>query len=155
MISLLGNAIDTMENIEYGILIAIVIDAILLVSIAASDSKKKLNALSYIIAIVLLVPLAYQMSRLIGACHVSETASAINGLVGAVSPTLSKYVSSATSESVGWFIFRRIMWSVLFSGVAGFCIYVTMDKKRTRSHGSPAGIQTGRRYTSTTSRRRR
>ena len=119
MISLLGNAIDTMENIEYGILIAVVIDAILLVSIAASDSKKKLNALSYIIAIVLLVPLAYQMSRLIGACHVSETASAINDLVGAVSPTLSKYVSSATSESVGWFIFRRVMWSVLFSGVAG------------------------------------
>lgn len=155
MISLLGNAIDTMENIEYGILIAVVIDAILLVSIAASDSKKKLNALSYIIAIVLLVPLAYQMSRLIGACHVSETASAINGLVGAVSPTLSKYVSSATSESVGWFIFRRVMWSVLFSGVAGFCIYVTMDKKRTRSHGAPTGVQTGRRYTSTTSRRRR
>ena len=56
MISLLGNAIDTMENIEYGILIAIVIDAILLVSIAASDSKKKG---SYNIIVFLTICISY------------------------------------------------------------------------------------------------
>lgn len=152
---IIGEFIDTMANIEYGILIAIVIAAILLFSIASVNSKNKLNVLSYIIAAALLVPLTFQMSRLIGACQISDTASAINGIVGVVSPTLSKYVSSATSHDIGWFIFRRILWSVVFIGIAGFGIYITMDKKRSRSHGVPSGIQTGRRYNSNTSRRRR
>lgn len=151
----IGEFIDTMANIEYGILIAIVIVAILLFVIASINSKNKLNILSYIIAAALLMPLTFQMSRLIGVCHISDTASAINDIVGAVSPTLSKYVSSATCHDIGWFIFRRILWSVVFIGIAGFCIYMTMDKNRSKSHGIPNGIQTGRRYNSNTSRRRR
>lgn len=151
----IGEFIDTMANIEYGILIAILIDAILLFGLASINSKNKLNILSYIIAVALLIPLTFQMSRLIGACYISDTASAINDIVGAVSPTLSKYVSSATSHDIGWFIFRRILWSVVFIGVAGFGIYMTMDKKHSRGHGIPSGIQTGRRYNSNTSRRRR
>lgn len=149
----IGELIDTMANIEYGFLIAIVIDALLLLGIASINTKSKLNVLSYIIAGVLLVPLTYQMSRLIGACNISNTASAINDFVGMVSPTLSKYVSSATKSDIGWFIFRRVVWSILFIGIAGFCIYATMDKKRTRNHGTPNNIQTGRKYCSNTSRR--
>ena len=151
----IGEFIDTMANIEYGILIAIVLDAILLFVIASVNTRNKLNVLSYIIAMALLVPLTFQMSRLIGACQISDTASAINEIVGAVSPTLSKYVSSATSHDIGWFVFRRILWSVVFIGIAGFCIYMTMDKKHSRNHGVPSGIQTGRRYSSNTSRRRK
>lgn len=151
----IGELVDTMANIEYGILIAIMIVAILLVAIASINSKNKLNVLSYIIAAILLLPLSFQMSCLIGACQISNTATAINDIVGVVSPTLSKYVSSATSHEIGWYIFRRILWSVVFIGVAGFCIYMTMDKKSTRSRGIPSGIQTGRRYNSNTSRRRR
>ena len=154
MNTLLENAIDTVANIEYGILIAIIIDALLLFIIASSDSKKKLNALSYIIALILLIPLTYQMSRLIGAYNVSEATSAINNIIGAVSPTLTKYVTSATEESIGLFIFRRVMWSLMFIGIAGFCIYATMDRKRTRARGNKIGTQTGRRYTSCSSRRR-
>ena len=152
---MIGQVIDTTANIEYGILIAIIIVALLLVVVASINNSKKLSVLSYLIAAVLLVPLTFQMSRLVGACYVSDTASAINDIVGVVSPTLSKYVSSVTSHDIGWFIFRRVMWSVLFIGLAGFCIYVTMDRKRTRSHGTPTGVQTGRRYSSSTSRRRR
>jgi len=152
---LIGELIDTMANIEYGILIAIVLATILLVVIAYINSKNKLNVLSYIIAAILIIPLTFQMSRLIGACHISDTASAINDIVGVVSPTLSKYVSSVTSHDITWFIIRRILWSILFIGVAGFCIFITMDKKRSRGHGIPNGIQTNRRYNSNTSRRRR
>lgn len=151
----IGDMIDTMENIEYGILIAIVIDVLLLLIIASINTKNKLSVLSYIIAGVLLVPLTFQMSRLIGACNISSTTSAINDIVGIVSPTLGKYVSSATKSDIGWFIFRRVMWSVLFIGIAGFCIYATMDMKRTRNHDIPIGVQTGRRYISNTSRKRR
>lgn len=151
----IGEFIDTMANIEYGILIALFLDAILLFMIASINSKKKLSVLSYIIAAALLIPLTFQMSRLIGACQISDDPSVINAIVGTVSPTLSKYVSSATSSDIGWFVFRRILWSIIFMGVAGFCIYVTMDKKRLREHDIPSGIQTGRRYNSNISRRRR
>jgi hypothetical protein len=151
----IGDLIDTMENIEYGIIIAIVIDVLLLLIIASINTKNKLNVLSYIIAGVLLVPLTFQMSRLIGACNISSTTSAINDIVGKVSPTLSKYMASATNNDIGWFVFRRVMWSLLFIGIAGFCIYATMDRKRTRIHDIPTGVQTGRKYISNTSRKRR
>lgn len=137
----ISNLIDTMANIEYGILIAIVIVVALLFGIASVNSRNKLNVLSYIIALILLVPLAFQMSRLVGACHVSDA--------------VSEFVTSASGPSLGWFIFRRIMWSVLFIAIAGFCICTTMDRKRSRGRSTPSGIQTGRRYSSSTSRRRR
>lgn len=132
----IGEFIDTMANIEYGILIAIVIVAILLFVIVSINSRNKLNVLSYIIAAVLLIPLSFQMSRLVGACHISDTASAINDIVGAVSPTLSKYVSSATSHDIGWFIFRRILWSVVFIVAAGVGLFITMTPRRRKTHCS-------------------
>ena len=152
---MIGDFIDTMSNIEYGILIAVIIDAVLLATLAYINDKNSLNVLSYVIAAVLLVPLTFQMSRLIGACYISDSATAINNIVGYVSPTLSRYVSSVTSKEIGWFIFRRIMWSVLFVTTAGVCIFMTMDKKRNRSYNTPSGIQTGRRYNSYNSRKRR
>lgn len=123
----IGSLIDTMANIEYGILIAIVVVAVLLSVIASLNSKKKLTVLSYIIAAALLIPLAYQMSRLIGACQVSDTAAAINDIVEVVSPTLSEYVSSVANQHLGWFIFRRVIWSTLFIALATFGIVMTMD----------------------------
>lgn len=123
----ISGLINTMANIEYGILIAIVIVAILLFVIASLNSRKKLNALSYIIAFVLLVPLTFQMSRLIGACQISDTAAAINDIVEDISPALSEYVSSVTNHDVGWFIFRRVIWSVVFIALATFGIVMTMD----------------------------
>ena len=148
-----GEIIDTMANIEYGLLIAICIEVLMLFVLASIKTNSKLNVLSYIIAGILLVPLTYQMSRLVGAFNISNTASTINEIVGVVSPTLSKYVSSVAENNIGWFIFRRIMWSILLIGIAGFCIYVTMDKKRTRNHNLSNIPRTGRRYYSRTSRR--
>lgn len=147
--------IDTMAYIEYGILIAAVIVALLLFAIASLNSSKKLNVLSYIIAAVLLALLTFQMSRLVGACEVSSASNMVSDVVGMVSPTLSKYVSSYTSKEIGWFIFRRVLWSVIFSTIAGVGIYLTMDKNKSRSRGVPHGAQMGRRYTSPTGRRRR
>ena len=148
-----GEIIDTMANIEYGLLIAICIEVLMLFVVASIKTNSKLNVLSYIIAGILLVPLTYQMSRLVGAFNISNTASTINEIVGVVSPTLSKYVSSVAENNIGWFIFRRIMWSILLIGIAGFCIYVTMDKKRIRNHDLSNIPRTGRRYYSSTSRR--
>lgn len=133
---MIGGLIDTMANIEYGLLIAIVIDALLLVVIASMNSRKQLGVLSYIIAAVLLVPLTFQMSRLIGACNISSAASTLNDIVGAFSPTLGKYVNSVTSRDIGWFIFRRVLWSLLFVGLGGFGIYVTMVPRRKKIHSS-------------------
>lgn len=148
-----GEFVDTMANIEYGLLIAICIEVLMLFVVASIKTNSKLNVLSYIIAGILLVPLTYQMSRLVGAFNISNTASTINEIVGVVSPTLSKYVSSVAENNIGWFIFRRIMWSILLIGIAGFCIYVTMDKKRIRNHDLSNIPRTGRRYYSSTSRR--
>ena len=72
------------------------------------------------------------MSRLIGACQVSDATTAINDIVGTVSPTLSKYVASVTDQNIGWFIFRRVLWSVLFVAAGGFAIFFTMTKKKRR-----------------------
>lgn len=154
---MIGTLIDTTAYIEYGILIALVLDATLLFLLATLNTGKTLNILSYIIAVALLGLLTFQMSRLIAACHVSRTVSAINNIVDAISPTIGQYVASAsslTTRDIGWFIFRRILWSVVFLGIGGAGIWVTMDKKH-RGHRPPAGIQTGRRYTSHTSRRHR
>lgn len=133
---MVGELVDTMANIEYGLLIAIVIDALLLVVIASMNSRKQIGVLSYIVAAVLLVPLTFQMSRLIGACNISSTASTLNDIVGAISPTLGKYVSSVTSREIGWFIFRRVLWSILFVSFGGFGIYVMMIPRRKKIHSS-------------------
>lgn len=136
-----GEIIDTMANIEYGLLIAICIEVLMLFVVASIKTNSKLNVLSYIIAGILLVPLTYQMSRLVGVCNISNTASTINEIVGVVSPTLSKYVSSVAENNIGWFIFRRIMWSVLFIIIASLSIVSTMTmathKKRNFAEGRP------------------
>ena len=133
---MIGDLIDTMANIEYGILIAVGLDALILFLLAASCAKKKLTALSYIIALVLLVPLSFQMSRMLSAFEVSRAASTINNIVGVVSPQLSKYVTSATSHDIGWFIFRRVLWSVVFMAVGTILIWITMSPKRKKYHAT-------------------
>lgn len=151
---IIGELINT-TNVEYGLLIAIVIDAIFLIIIASSNRMKKLNILSFIIAALLLIPLTFQMSHLIGAIKMSNTESFIDNVVYPISPSLKDYFSYGKGRLTGWFFFRRILWSVLFIITAGFCIYATMDKRRRRNHSTPGGIQTGRKYTSQKYRKRR
>lgn len=152
---MISELIDTMANMENGILIAIIIDAVLLLTITATNSRKRMNVLSYIIALLLLIPLAYQMSRMAGAISISSSASSIERIVDEISPSLSKHFSSITDREIGWFIFRRVMWSVMFIALAGFGIYATMDTKRElRDHATPSRVRAGRKYNSTTSRRR-
>lgn len=131
----MGEFIDTMENLGYGFLIAIVIVALLMLSISAICSNKKFNAISYIIAIVLLIPLTILMSRLIGACQLHNTTSTIEDLVGYVSPVLSRFIS-ADDHEIGWFIFYRVLWSVLFIIAAVIGICCTMDTRKRRTHRS-------------------
>lgn len=152
---MLGELIDTMTNIEYGLLIAIFVDILLLFVVILFNGSNKLTVLSYVISAILLIPLTFQMSRLIGAIQISNSASSLNEIIGIVSPTLNKYVSSATNQEMGWFIFRRIAWSLLFIGIACSGILVTMDKKQKRIHRVSERRPVGRRYSSTTSRRRR
>ena len=152
---MLGEFVDVMANIEYGLFIAIGLDAVVLLVIAVINSNKKLNVISYTIAAVLLVLLTFQMSSMIGACKVSNTTSSINEIIGIVSPTLNKYVSSATRHELGWFIFRRIMWSLLFVVVASWGILATMDKKNTSARRVSDRRPKGRRYDSCVSRRYR
>ena len=135
---MISELIDTMAYFENGILIAIVIDAVLLLTITATNSRKSFNVLSYIIALLLLIPLTYQMSRMAGAFSISSSASTLERIVDEISPTLSNYVSSITDREIGWFVFRRVMWSAMFMALAGFGIYATMDTKRDpRGHATP------------------
>ncbi len=153
--NMISSYIDTMANIEYGLLIAIIIVALLLFSLSSINGRKQLNVLSFLIALLLVGLLTFQMSRLIGACNISNDSSMVSDLVGAVSPTLGKYVSSYTSHDVGWFIFRRVMWSVLFLSIGGFCIYTTMDVNGRRRHFRTSGDRIEGRKERISSRRRR
>lgn len=154
----MGTIINTTEYIEYGILIAVVLSAAELVCIASMNGSKKLNPLSYIIALALCALLTFQMSRLIGACYVNSAANDVQSVVGMFSQTAANMlgqVSEVSTKETGWFIFRRCLWSAIFIGVAGFAMYFTMEKPIRRSRAIPAGAQIGRRYASSTSRRRR
>lgn len=154
---MLGTLINTTEYIEYGILIAIVLTAAELVCIATANANKKLNPLAYIIAVALCALLTFQMSRLIGACYVNSAVSDVQNVVGMFSQTVANMIGTVTRVSdkeIGWFIFRRCMWSVLFMAVAGFVMYITMEKQVKRSRETPRGAQIGRRYTSSSRRRR-
>ncbi len=147
--------IKTSASIEYGILIAFAVAIVLLLTMSVLNSRKQLNALSYMIAALLMVPLTFQMSWLVGAYNVSHAASEITDLIGMFSPELQEYASSLTQQDVGWFVFRRIVWSVLFTAIAGVLIYITMDRKRqSRRADKPRNVTSGRRYTAAPRRRR-
>lgn len=133
---MIGKLIDVMANIEYGILIAVVSDIILLVAIAVLNDKGRLNALSYIIAAIIAVPIALLMSQLIGVCNLSNATAAVKNIVGAVSPILSQYVPSASRHDIGWFIFFRIFWSLLCLILGGIGIWTTMSKKYKKYHAT-------------------
>lgn len=152
---MIDSFIDTTVNIEYGLLISIVLDAMILLVLSYVNKENKLNVLSYFIALALLIPLTIQISRLIGAYDLLNTTSAINSIVEGISPALSQYISGTDSHDIEWFIFRRILWSVIFIIIASVCIYVTMDKKKIRNRDIPNGANIGRRYSSNISRRRR
>ena len=131
--------INTTDYLEYGILIAIALSAAELVCIAAMNGSKKLNPLSYIIAVALCAVLSFQMSRLISACCVSCAVNDAQTVVSLVSPTAANIVcevTKASTKGIGWFIFRRCLWSVLFMGVAGFVMNITMLPKSKRSYES-------------------
>ena len=115
-----------MSYIEYGVLIAIVITALLLILVASANSNKKLNPLSYIIAIVLAALLTFQMSRLVCACCLDDAVSDVKSIVGMFSQKAANIIGYTTKD-VGWFVFRRVMWSVLFCAIAGVGIYFTME----------------------------
>ncbi len=154
----MGTLINTTEYIEYGILIAVVLSALELVAVASMNGSKKLNPLAYVIAVALCALLTFQMSRLVGACYVNSAVNDVQSVVGMFSKTAANMIGTVTKVStkqIGWFIFRRCLWSVLFMGVAGFLMYITMEKPTKRSRDIPRGAQTGRRYTSSSSRRRR
>ena len=150
----MGSLIYTMAYIEYGVLIAFVISALLLVLIAFMNSNKKLNALSYIFALVLVVLLTFQMSRLVGACCINDAVKDVRNVVGMFSKTAANLISYSTKD-VRWFIFRRVMWSVIFCAIAGVGINFTMEKGKTKSRKVPRGAKISRRYTSVSGRRSR
>lgn len=129
---MIGDYIDTMANIEYGLMIAIFIVAILLLVIGSFNTKSKFSIISYVIAFVLLFPLTFQISRLIGALEISRSPDLLSDIVGIVSPTLSKYITSVTSHDIGWFIFRRVMWSIIFIILATIGIINTMEPTQNR-----------------------
>ena len=144
-----------MVNIGYGLLIAIVIVAILLCVLGTMKDRKQLGIISYLIAVLLVGLLTFQMSRLIGVCSLLNKTSELSNLVDTFSPVYGRYVLSATSHDIGWFIFRRIMWSVLFLGIGGFCIYTTMDPNSKRKYSRTTGERTVSRKERISSRRRR
>ena len=142
--------INTTEYIEYGILIAVVLSAGELVCIASMNGSKKLNPLSYIVALALCALLTFQMSRLIGACYVNSAVNDVQSVVGMFSQTAANmlgHVTRYSTKEIGWFIFRRCLWSVLFMGVAGFVMYITMEKPLKRRSSRD------RRYVSSSRRR--
>ncbi len=135
----MGTFINTTEYIEYGILIAVVLSAAELVCIASMNAGKKLNPLAYIIAVALCALLTFQMSRLIGACYVNSAVNDVQSVVGMFSQTAANmlgHVVKYSTKEIGWFIFRRCLWSVLFMAVAGFVIYITMLPKSRKCYGS-------------------
>lgn len=145
---MLGDFINTIDNLGYGALIAILLDTALIICIGAVNGKKQFSLWSYIIALLLLIPLTFQMSRLVGACNISPASSVINDIITSTAPVLKKYVCSATREDVGWFIFRRILWTTLFIAAAACLIAATMQPfaSNGRRHSSA-------RYERTSSRR--
>ncbi len=153
----MGTLINTTEYIEYGILIAIVLSAAELVCIASMNTGKKLNPFAYIVALALCAILTFQMSRLIGACYVNSAVNDVQSIVGVFSQSAANILGHAvkySTKEIGWFIFRRCLWSVLFMAVAGVLMYITMEKPVKRSRDIPRGAQVGRR-TSSPHRRRR
>ncbi len=153
----MGTLINTTEYIEYGILIAIVLSAAELVCIASMNTGKKLNPLAYIVALALCAILTFQMSRLIGACYVNSAVNDVQSIVGVFSQSAANmlgHVVKYSTKEIGWFIFRRCLWSVLFMAVAGVLMYITMEKPVKRSRNIPRRAHVGRR-TSSPHRRRR
>ena len=154
----MGTLINTTEYIEYGILIAIVLSVTELVCIASMNASKKLNPLAYVVALALCALLTFQMSRLIGACYVNSAVNDVQSVVGMFSQTAANmlgHVVKYSTKEIGWFIFRRCLWSVLFMAVAGGVMYMTMEKPIKRSRDIPRGAQVGRRTSSSYSRRQR
>ena len=136
----MGTLIDTTAYIEYGILIAVVLSAAELVCIASMNGGKKLNPLAYIVALALCALLTFQMSRLVGACFVNSAVDDVRSVVGMFSQTAADMIGHAakyTAGEIAWFVFRRCLWSLLFMAVAGFVIYVTMEKPVRRSGERP------------------
>ncbi|MCH5311147.1 MAG: hypothetical protein J1E57_04215 [Prevotella sp.] len=133
---MIGKLINPMDYCEYGILSTIVLACALLFVLATFNRRKQLNVVSYIIALVLLFPLTYQMNRLIGACDISSTASDINDFIGSISPTLKEHISSVTTKEINRYIFRRALWSVLFIAIGGVGIWATMTPKRKKYHAT-------------------
>ncbi len=153
----MGTLINTIEYIEYGILIAIVLSAAEIVCIASMNTGKKLNPLAYIVALALCAILTFQMSRLIGACYVNSAVNDVQSIVGVFSQSAANmlgHVVKYSTKEIGWFIFRRCLWSVLFMAVAGVLMYITMEKPVKRSRDIPRRAHVGRR-TSSPHRRRR
>lgn len=154
----MGILIRTTEYIEYGILIAVVLSAAELVCIALANGGKKLNPLAYVVALALCALLTFQMSRLVGAFYVNSAVGDVQSVVGMFSQTAADMIGHATkftTKEIGWFVFRRCLWSALFMAVAGFLIFITMEKPMRHSNERPRGARVGRRTGSTSYRRRR
>lgn len=143
------------QDWSIGILIALVLTVLLLFAIYSATNKKnqKFSLLSFIIAIPVLVLLSYQMSLLVGAITILNDSYDITSIVSLFSVDFAGMIDSEIESSLGWYIFRRSLWTILFLSIGGAGIVLTMDKKRSRSHNVPSGIQTGRRYTSNVRRR--
>lgn len=129
--NMIDEIITPMAYIEYGILAAGILACVLLLLLAVFNSRKQLNVVSYTIALLLAIPLTLQMSRLIAVYYLSNTISTIN-LVG----VLSKDACLAINHEVGWYVVRRILWSVLFITIGGIGIWVTMTPKRKKYHAA-------------------
>ena len=138
---MIGDFLNTIDNLGYGFMLAIFIDLALMICIGIVYHRKQFSVWSYVIAALLLIPLSFHMSLLIGACFISPTTAVINDIITNTAPILSKYVCSATREDIGWFIFRRIAWSTLFITGAACLIVYTMksDTRRRLGYASARG----------------
>lgn len=145
--------IETIPYLVYGIPIAVGVTALVMLALQACNSKKNFNAGSYMLGVILCAVLSYQMSRLVGACETYNNPSVLQRLTDAVAPQLSGYLSTSDGHELGWFIFRRVAWSLLYVVLASVGIVLTMDKQYRRT-GRPDGFRTTRPGVRPTVRRR-
>lgn len=138
---MVNQLVNTSENLLSGMLLAIFLSGIVLLICAITNRRKKLHLLSFVFALLLCPGLSYQMSRMIGAWNLYDIAcdaESVANTIGGFSSLLGDAVGNITrisKEEIGWFIFRRCMWSLGFMAVGFIAIYYTM-KVKYRGHGA-------------------
>lgn len=122
--------IELEQDWTIGLLIAILLVISLMIVIYSVRSKAKYTLLSYAIGIVLVIVLSFQMSYLVGAVKLLNNSYDISNFVSFFSSRLADSIDTITEKELGWYITRRVLWSLLFMALGGFFINFTMRVKR-------------------------